>query len=250
MEATATNLLQCTCECCGAVFPKKRASAIGRFCSRNCKVAGTTLYPRNKSPCPTCGKLFKRKGRRPVRYCSFKCRSLGESPKDLTDRSTLVALYADHTADEIAARIGRSRRVVEKWLHRHGIPQRDGGRGKSKNCRRILPGSKPPFTGADHPMWKGGVTPERQAFSSLGAWKQAAKAVWKRDKATCQRCARVKAASDGPLDFQVHHIVSFAYAPLRTDISNLILLCIDCHHWVHSNANVSREFIKDVPGEA
>jgi len=31
---------------------------------------------------------------------------------------------------------------------------------------------------------------------------------------------------------------------LRADPDNLILLCADCHHWVHSNENINDEFIR------
>jgi hypothetical protein len=44
--------------------------------------------------------------------------------------------------------------------------------------------------GADTSNWKGGITPERQAFCSSEAWKEAIKKVWKRDNAICQRCGK------------------------------------------------------------
>lgn len=45
--------------------------------------------------------------------------------------------------------------------------------------------------------------------------------------------------------FHIHHIVSFKNKELRTNINNLVLLCDECHHWVHSNNNVAHEFIKE-----
>ena len=30
---------------------------------------------------------------------------------------------------------------------------------------------------------------------------------------------------------------------MRADENNLILLCVDCHRWVHSNENIDKEYI-------
>jgi 5-methylcytosine-specific restriction endonuclease McrA len=68
------------------------------------------------------------------------------------------------------------------------------------------------------------------------------RAVWKRDKGTCQRCGAK--ANDGAI-MHIHHIVSFAVKELRTETGNLVLLCIGCHHFVHSAANTGREFVKE-----
>jgi len=45
------------------------------------------------------------------------------------------------------------------------------------------------------------------------------------------------------MKFHVHHIVSFAVRELRAAVSNLALLCEDCHRFVHSNANTACEFL-------
>lgn len=37
--------------------------------------------------------------------------------------------------------------------------------------------------------------------------------------------------------------------PLRSEPSNLILLCRDCHLWIHSNENAKQDFIKPIPAE-
>ncbi len=38
--------------------------------------------------------------------------------------------------------------------------------------------------------------------------------------------------------------MSFQVRELRTVLTNLVLLCADCHRWVHSNANTDREFLE------
>lgn len=105
------------------------------------------------------------------------------------------------------------------------------------------------LTGAnpsDNPNWKGGITPERQAFSNSIDWKLATKDVRIRDR-VCRRC-KVRPASRGPrhLRGHIHHIVSFAVVELRLVRSNLVLLCCGCHHWVHSNGNADGEFLDSI----
>jgi len=97
--------------------------------------------------------------------------------------------------------------------------------------------------GAEVPNWKGGVTPERQTLYSSREWIEAASEVWKRDNGICQKCG-VERKSFLDL-YHIHHIVPFADSiELRTEISNLILLCAKCHLWVHGNDNVNQEFIE------
>ena len=95
----------------------------------------------------------------------------------------------------------------------------------------------------NHPYWKGGITPDRQDFYSTSEWKKVYPQVWKRDKAICQKCGIEK---NNDIQFHIHHIVSFQDKSLRCDINNLVLLCKDCHIFVHSNSNISKEFIKVV----
>ena len=105
--------------------------------------------------------------------------------------------------------------------------------------------------GVDNPMWnkkgelnpnyKGGISPERQAFYSNKEWKNVCNKVWKRDKTICQRCG-IKKETDMP--FHIHHIKSFSDKDLRTNINNLILLCEPCHWWVHSRGNKNNDYIQ------
>jgi hypothetical protein len=96
--------------------------------------------------------------------------------------------------------------------------------------------------------WKGGITPERQAFYRSEEWKEAVKAIWKRDNATCQRCCLHYGTVDRKTTkrFHIHHIVSFAAVELRCSLNNLVLLCHNCHMWVHSRANVDHQFIAEI----
>jgi hypothetical protein len=103
-------------------------------------------------------------------------------------------------------------------------------------------------TGALSTNWKGGVTAERQSFYSSDEWKAVVSKVWKRDNATCQNCGKHK-SSYRDLPFDIHHIVTFMCRTLRAEITNLVLLCEDCHYWVHSGSNIGKKFLLPIPDD-
>lgn len=96
-----------------------------------------------------------------------------------------------------------------------------------------------------NPNWKGGATPERQEFYRTPEWKAACAAVWARDDACCRRCHldwRTVDRSTTPT-FHVHHVFSFQIRATRANPDLLVLLCRPCHLFVHSKANVTREWL-------
>lgn len=181
-------------------------------------------------------------------------------------------------ANQIGREIGRDGKSVWNWMAQYGIPRRprgylykqnlifDGstfkGKKHSVETKRILsekakadgrvPWGKEnePYwkgkKGLLHPSYKGGLTPERQAVYSSQEWVDAVKAVWKRDNATCQHCGKNHNGADNRGTFHIHHIVSFQIRELRTEVSNLVLLCKECHRFVHSKENTERIFIKEI----
>lgn len=121
---------------------------------------------------------------------------------------------------------------------------KDGSKGLFlPNGDHVLKGK----TGKDHPSWKGGGTPERQAFYASDEWKSACVDVWQRSDAKCERCGMDHRGIDrDEYKFHVHHVYSFTkYPEHRSDVDNLMLLCQDCHRWVHSKKNKKRLFIKE-----
>jgi len=144
---------------------------------------------------------------------------------------------------EIAEEFDCTTNNIHYFLQKHEIERRDiseareikhwGAEGEENGMYEA--------TGEDNPNWKGGVTPERQSFYSSQEWAEACQTVWKRDNATCQRCDVEHAEYND--DFHIHHIVSFKVEELRADPDNLVLLCEDCHHWVHSSDNEDNEFL-------
>lgn len=165
-----------------------------------------------------------------------------------------------HDAEWLATEYGKGRTLAEigeechvtantilNYMRRYGIAT------QSTIERRVLRGTLSRLSGEANPMygkrgaevpsWKGGCTPERQAFYSSEEWARACSLVWKRDAATCQKCGQVK--TDEAQEYHIHHIVSFSHKELRAEPSNLVLLCAKCHRWVHSKRNMERLFLGD-----
>jgi hypothetical protein len=166
----------------------------------------------------------------------------------LDDAAWLQREYVEkqRSTGEIAREAGMTEANVIFFLRKHGIKRRSISEARAVKHWGSDGEKNPMFgkRGAETPSWKGGVTPDRQAFYSSPEWIEAAKAVWKRDNGECQRC-RVK-ANDVPRGyFHIHHIVSFAVKALRAEQSNLVLLCTACHRWAHSKKNVDRLFLAE-----
>jgi hypothetical protein len=177
---------------------------------------------------------------------------------------------------DIGRLVDRDPKTILHWMRKYEIPTRPRGDTKNFKGKHVThrvhteatkeklrkfakdTGKVPYLRNGEHfnkgkrgavvANWKGGITPERQAFYRSNEWKEAVKAVWKRDNAICQRCGldhrTVDRKSPTYRKFPIHHISSFAVVELRADPANLVLLCHDCHMFVHSNKNVNKEFLQ------
>lgn len=210
------------------------------------------------------------------RRVSARLATLMAKPKPVSAQ-WLEQRYASEKLDctQIGRLLARDPKTVWSWLRHYGIPTRprgtnhaqlpkDGstflGKRHTQETRARLraialldgrvpfnPKVGPPMRGkrgAEAINWKGGITPERQAFYSSPQWRAACCAVWARADARCERCGLDSRACDLKTSpFHVHHIVGFAVRDLRAALNNLALLCKSCHHFVHSRANLKREFL-------
>ncbi len=132
---------------------------------------------------------------------------------------------------QIGSIFGVGQSTILKSLHKLDIPQRS----MSEAHRGLQMGS-------DNPAWKGGTTPERQRLYKQGHWREFSLSIYARDNYLCQRCGNGHTA---PRTLHCHHLQAWASNPsLRFDPANCITLCQVCHSWVHSKANVNREFLK------
>ena len=199
------------------------------------------------------------------------------------EKQKIIDLYdnKDYTVDRVADLFGVSKCVISNRLSRWGKRNSDVGRffrvdipenivynlyihedlslteiGNIFNCgkstiHRILIKYNIPRrkfcggTAAKNPNWKGGVTPERIKLYNTDEWKKLSLFIWQRDRATCKKCNYIKIYKDK--NIHIHHLVSFASSvELRMEETNLILLCEDCHNWVHSSQNISKLFLKEI----
>ncbi len=188
------------------------------------------------------------KGQHYGRVTEFKPGEHWRSRKPYWDRGWLHVEYVrkGRAANEIAQEFGVTETAILFWLRKLGIERRDmvtvrrmkkwGSSGETNGMYGVR--------GSAHPNWKGGVTPERQAFYQSEEWAAVAELVWKRDRHRCQRCGVLK--SRASQKFHIHHRVSFAITDFRAAIGHMVLLCDGCHYWVHSRGNVNREWISDV----
>lgn len=187
-----------------------------------------------------------KKGERRSPETEFKPGTHWRPPKPFREKAWLEQEYVEkqRSAREIAQEFGVTENAIYFWLDKHGIPRRTMAETRAAKHWGSKGAANPMFgkRGPAHHNWLGGITPERASCYSSIEWAEASRAVWQRDRGTCQRCG-VK-ANDGAT-LHLHHIVSFAVRELRTEPSNLILLCIDCHHFVHSPANTAGEFIRE-----
>lgn len=212
------------------------------------------------------------------RYCSRACKAEAQRRQKPVDREWLYQKYIVEGLDctAIAKIVKRNSKRVWEWLRDYDIPTRPRGAASSPGAlkpgnnrctgrvlsaatrekirqARIREGSVPYLKngvhhlkgkrGAEIPTWKGGITPERQSVYGSQKWKEAVKAIWKRDNATCQRCGKHHNTTSNRGTFDIHHIVGFEVVALRCEVSNLVLLCEQCHYWVHSNENTAKEFL-------
>lgn len=190
-----------------------------------------------------------------------------------------VYVVDELSTGDIAKIANVNSKTVHKWLIKYGIPTRPRGHNYASTLK-IGSGSDNAFYGRKHTAesiakmsesskgespwlygpvnhwygktgeqnrnWKGGITPERQAFHGTAEWRRVSRLVRKRDQNTCQRCGKTQ-DEHAKKRFDIHHIVDFfASKELRACPENLVLLCRTCHMWVHSESNTEKQFIKEI----
>lgn len=178
----------------------------------------------------------------------FKKGQHWRAAQEFRHKEWLVAEYTENqrSTSDIAAQFGVTDTAIFFWLRKHGIPRRTISQAR-KVKRWGSSGAKNPMfgkRGSECASWKGGCTPERQAFHGSREWAEASLAVWRRDNGTCRRCAAIANKSPGT-KFDVHHIVGFEVVALRAVVRNLVLLCRKCHRFVHSKGNINRDYLQE-----
>ena len=233
-----------------------------------------------KTVCCFCKKSLIRKIAPSIKtkthFCDNKCKGEYQRTFKPVTKEWLYEHYVVKHLDttQIAHIVNRNPKSVWNWLKDFNIQTRSRGGFTSPNCfmkgqvnlmqgkkhsaktkklLSVIAKQRPNMNlgnymrgriGINHHGWKGGLTPERQAFYSSMEWIESVKKVWKRDNAICQKCG-AKHNSKLRGTFHIHHIVSFMVREKRADVNNLILLCDKCHRWVHGKKNKNKELIGD-----
>lgn len=257
------------CAWCGTEIVRHGARP-GRFCSVDCKsqwqrtqkpVSREWLYERYVVEGRSTYQIAREVGRDPKSVHNWlvdlgiptRTRGWVAQPSDRPHQRPdwLREQYVERqrSASSIAAECGVTTENILFFLRRFNIARRTISETREVKHWGAAGAANPMFgkRGAEVPSWKGGVTPERQAFYSSPEWTAVAKAVWARDHATCQRCDQRITKRKA---FAIHHIASFAVRELRAEITNLVLLCTACHRWVHSKKNTDGAFIATEEGGA
>lgn len=229
--------------------------------------------PFTGTSCVQCGSAIRRRLPKTGRcYCNTTCKAEWQKTQRPVTVEWLHQKYVVEGLDctAISKLVGRDSKSVWNWLKGSGIETRKRGfsspspfvkggvspfkgrkhtdevKEKIRQCR-VKDGRIPAYingvhwlkaTGRRPAAWRGGITPERQAFYATPEWKECVKAVWQRDDAKCQKCGLDhRTVLRGIIRFDIHHIDGFSIVERRSDVTNLVLLCQKCHKWVHSKKN-------------
>lgn len=91
----------------------------------------------------------------------------------------------------------------------------------TNNCKRCRYDMQ---SGEFHYNWQGGISSERDKYKISVDYQRWRDNVFKRDNYTCQCCGKTNTY------IEAHHLWNYAdYPELRTNITNGITLCFDCH---------------------
>lgn len=93
------------------------------------------------------------------------------------------------------------------------------------------------MSGEKHYNWRGGISGQRQLDMTRRQYRDWRRAVFQRDKYTCQLCGDCRGGN-----LRAHHIRMYSVFPeLRYDVDNGITLCETCHKKVHSQLDIQSE---------
>lgn len=161
------------------------------------------------------------------------------------DKEWLVREYVTNqrSTGEIATEIGTTDANVLYWLKKHGIKRRNVSGARAIKHWGMSGSDNPMFgkTGKSNPNFINGTSPERQRMYAQSAGRWFVEAILYRDGRKCCRCGIGKI---GPKSLHVHHIAPWANNKhLRFNFDNVVTLCRGCHSWVHSKANIKKEYL-------
>ena len=191
--------------------------------------------------CLQCGKIFNARGTR-VKHCSLDC---GNASKER--QVDFECMYCGKQASKCRSDYKKHKRHFcsrecsdrfrsETWRGKdhwnYGTTFSTSHKQKLSESNKEYwskPENKKRRQGENNPAWNGGVTPQDRIDRTCNEYYEWQKAVYVRDRYTCQRCLDTTSGI-----FNAHHIIPFCIAPEeRFEVSNGATLCEDCHKHVH-----------------
>ena len=197
-----------------------------------CVTCGRELNPGARHQCGDC---YEKTKRLPVCFCIDCGKQLNHRAHSVGSKRCSVCAHKatrglpgtwvgrKHTKESI-------KKMQLKALARGSYPH-PGMRGKrptSETLRRMSIAHKGIHSGSKNPMWKGGISSERNLIQQSDAYRAWRLLVFTADDFTCCSCGQRGS------HLHAHHILPFAeYPTLRIEPSNGATLCVPCHKNLH-----------------
>jgi len=182
--------------------------------------------------CLECGKTFQTYPCRRAKFCSVECyrkywKENVLKKKIIPKRTRSITIICEYC--------GKPFKVWPSRMKRYNV------RFCSKECFDNYKRTHPEeYGGENHWNWKGGITEINRKLRRSKEYKEWQKAVFKRDRWTCQICGYKGH------DLVAHHILPFSeYPELRFDPDNGITLCRRCHKKLHYDIGEETRFEKN-----
>lgn len=205
------------CEWCGKEFMADGKHKKNKFCSKECLHAFQTRN-RKDTFCEMCGKnLGYKKGN--VRFCP-DCLRVHRSESQVK-RIEVLCAYCGKPILATPSRIENHKNLY-----------------CDVNCMALHYSEI--YSGENSFVWKGG----KRHYT--GRWFDARDKARERDNYTCKRCGITE--KEYGQELSVHHIKlyrDFEDKFEANQIDNLVCLCEPCHRFVHSKANINKEYLSD-----
>jgi len=186
------------------------------------------------------GNIPWNKGKKGVQIAWNKGRKM--SQEDWIDRKFNkrgIKLSEDHKRllGNILREVGKNTRFKKGQIISDEM--REKLRKNSAHNKYWLGKNNPYMEGEKNWQWKGGVTPENNKVRHTVEYKEWRRMVFKRDYFACRVCRSKKCLN-------AHHIQPFRdNLDKRTEMSNGITLCLDCHKIMYKREHL---FIKTLQG--
>lgn len=184
------------CAQCNDIFYKKTNESVKAWSKKRCCSLGCAGVFKRKSEvshkyCEICSESFSVIGkaiheRDKIKYCSRTC--FYKSRKGIHHSDTWNKNIADgnRKGERLEAECKECKTYFSILKCIYNRTDRNQGQFCSKQCKDTFHGKK--VSGANHPLWKGGVTPLHNKIRNCKKYEEWRKFIIERDNFTCIEC--------------------------------------------------------------